>query len=155
MQPTIDEQHHDQDWGSVLDAAGLLPDTANSACTQRWTSAVPRKLRDVGILFLVFPSSAGAMSRSHPSKSSRARFLFRTALRRCSPASPPSPRFFMMSPADSDPNRSPSDDEKTIGAQHFEAALHELPPDPDAHLSEEERAAIVRKPVARCGHESH
>ncbi|KAK5138965.1 hypothetical protein LTR04_004025, partial [Oleoguttula sp. CCFEE 6159] len=49
-----------------------------------------------------------------------------------------------MSPADSDSGRSPSDYEKRFGASHFEAAAHEgLPPDPDAHLSEAERAALL------------
>lgn len=47
---------------------------------------------------------------------------------------------------DSDSGRSPSGDEKTIGVE--QGALEtrgdgELPPDPDAHLSPEERAAIV------------
>ena len=47
---------------------------------------------------------------------------------------------------DSDSRRSPSDDEQRLGAkeQVFETLGHGgLPPDPDAHLSVEERAAIV------------
>ena len=40
---------------------------------------------------------------------------------------------------DSDSGRSPSDDEKKIGGSPAD-----LPPDPDAGLSEEERAKIVR-----------
>ncbi|KAL2351613.1 retrograde regulation protein 2 [Cryomyces antarcticus] len=55
-----------------------------------------------------------------------------------------------MSPADSDSGRSPSDYEKRFGASHFEAAAHEgLPPDPDAHLSEAERAALDRALLRR------
>ncbi|MCJ1278900.1 hypothetical protein MMC21_006721 [Puttea exsequens] len=50
---------------------------------------------------------------------------------------------------DSDSGRSPSDDEKQVtgvGAGQFEkAVLDDLPPDPDAGLSEAERAAIDRK----------
>ncbi|KAL8899833.1 MAG: hypothetical protein Q9207_005999 [Kuettlingeria erythrocarpa] len=48
---------------------------------------------------------------------------------------------------DSDSGRSPSDDEKKVGivAGGLESLGHgELPPDPDAGLSEEERARIVR-----------
>ena len=48
---------------------------------------------------------------------------------------------------DSDSGRSPSDDEKNLGAKQggLESLGNgELPPDPDAHLSPEERAAIVR-----------
>ena len=47
---------------------------------------------------------------------------------------------------DSDSGRSPSDDEKNLGVKpgEFESLGHgELPPDPDVHLSPEERAAIV------------
>ena len=47
---------------------------------------------------------------------------------------------------DSDSGHSPSDDEKRVGVKHgdFETLGHgQLPPDPDAHLSPEERAAIV------------
>lgn len=47
---------------------------------------------------------------------------------------------------DSDSRRSPSDDEKRLSAKEgdFEALGHGgLPPDPDAHLSAEEKAAIV------------
>lgn len=47
---------------------------------------------------------------------------------------------------DSDSGHSPSDDEKKLGATQgeLESLGHgELPPDPDAHLSPEERAAIV------------
>jgi hypothetical protein len=45
---------------------------------------------------------------------------------------------------DSDSGRSPSDDEKAIGHGHFSNADgHDLPPDPDEHLSPEERAKIV------------
>ena len=50
--------------------------------------------------------------------------------------------------ADTDSGRSPSDDEKAIG--HVAYKDHELPPDPDAHLSPEEKAAIV----GRCYHPS-
>lgn len=48
---------------------------------------------------------------------------------------------------DSDSAHSPSDDEKKIGLTQgeFHTLGHgQLPPDPDAHLSLEERAAIVR-----------
>ena len=47
---------------------------------------------------------------------------------------------------DSDSGHSPSDDEKRLGVKpgEFETLGHgQLPPDPDAHLSPEERAAIV------------
>ena len=47
---------------------------------------------------------------------------------------------------DSDSGHSPSDDEKRVGVKpgEFETLGHgQLPPDPDAHLSLEERAAIV------------
>ena len=47
---------------------------------------------------------------------------------------------------DSDSGHSPSDDEKGVGVRQggFETLGHgQLPPDPDAHLSPEERAAIV------------
>lgn len=47
---------------------------------------------------------------------------------------------------DSDNGRSPSDDEKKLGVKQGELEYlghGELPPDPDAHLSPEERAAIV------------
>ena len=47
---------------------------------------------------------------------------------------------------DSDSALSPSDDEKRVGLKRgdFETLGHgQLPPDPDAHLSPEERAAIV------------
>ena len=47
---------------------------------------------------------------------------------------------------DSDSGHSPSDDEKRVGVGQgeFETLGHgQLPPDPDAHLSPEERAAIV------------
>ena len=47
---------------------------------------------------------------------------------------------------DSDSGHSPSDDEKRVGVKRgeFETLGHsQLPPDPDAHLSPEERAAIV------------
>ena len=47
---------------------------------------------------------------------------------------------------DNDSAHSPSDDEKTlrVGQGAFQNLGHgELPPDPDAHLSLEERAAIV------------
>ena len=47
---------------------------------------------------------------------------------------------------DSDSGHSPSDDEKKFGLSQggFETPGHgQLPPDPDAHLSPEERAAIV------------
>lgn len=50
-------------------------------------------------------------------------------------------------PVDSDSGHSPSDDEKKAGVgQGDSEALEDggLPPDPDAHLSPEERAAIVR-----------
>ena len=43
---------------------------------------------------------------------------------------------------DSDSNRSPSSEEKKIG--HVGPQEHGILPDPDAHLSEAERAAIVR-----------
>ncbi len=49
--------------------------------------------------------------------------------------------------SDSDSGRSPSDDEKHVGVEAgaFESAgKRDLPPDPDAGLSEEERAKIVR-----------
>jgi len=41
---------------------------------------------------------------------------------------------------DADSGRTPSDDEKTVGV---DGTYGELPPDPDAHLSDEERARIV------------
>ena len=41
---------------------------------------------------------------------------------------------------DADSGRTPSDDEKRVGV---DATYGELPPDPDAHLSNEERARIV------------
>lgn len=49
---------------------------------------------------------------------------------------------------ESDSGRQPSDEEKKVGldlhGQIEDAIAHDqLPPDPDAHLSEEERAAIV------------
>ena len=47
---------------------------------------------------------------------------------------------------DSDSGHSPSYDEKKVGVQQgeIETLGHgQLPPDPDAHLSPEERAAIV------------
>lgn len=42
-----------------------------------------------------------------------------------------------------------SGDEKAIGGgQLYDPALvHDLPPDPDAHMSAEEKAAIVRLPL--------
>lgn len=45
---------------------------------------------------------------------------------------------------DDDSAHSPSDDEKRVGATQgdFDTLAH-LPPDPDAHLSPEEKAAIV------------
>ncbi|KAL9631100.1 MAG: hypothetical protein Q9164_006076, partial [Protoblastenia rupestris] len=49
---------------------------------------------------------------------------------------------------DSDSNHSPSDDEKIVGVKpgEFESVGYgEIPPDPDAHLSEEERAKIDRR----------
>lgn len=46
--------------------------------------------------------------------------------------------------ADSDSGRSPSDDEKAIGHGHISHGDHDLPPDPDEHLSAEE-ALIVRQ----------
>lgn len=48
--------------------------------------------------------------------------------------------------ADSDSGHSPSDDEKKVGVEAgaFESlATHQLPPDPDAGLSDEEKARIV------------
>ncbi|CAF9908538.1 MAG: hypothetical protein ALECFALPRED_004668 [Alectoria fallacina] len=53
---------------------------------------------------------------------------------------------------DSDSRRSPSDDEKRLSAKEgdFEALGHGgLPPDPDAHLSAEEKAAIDSKLVRK------
>lgn len=50
---------------------------------------------------------------------------------------------------DSDSGHSPIDNEKHIGVKpgEFETLDRgELPPDPDSHLSEEERAAIVHPP---------
>ncbi len=47
---------------------------------------------------------------------------------------------------DNDSGHSPSDDDNRLGVKQggFETLGHgELPPDPDAHLSSEERAAIV------------
>lgn len=45
---------------------------------------------------------------------------------------------------DSDSGRSPSDDEKAIGHGHiYHAHGDEVPPDPDEHLSPEEKAKIV------------
>ena len=47
---------------------------------------------------------------------------------------------------DSDSGHSPSDDEKRVGGAQGEFETlggGQLPPDPDAHLSAEERAAIV------------
>ena len=49
---------------------------------------------------------------------------------------------------DSDSGRSPSDDEKAIGHGHISNAHgEELPPDPDEHLSPEEKAKIVSELV--------
>ena len=49
---------------------------------------------------------------------------------------------------DSDSGRSPSDDEKAIGHVHMSNAHgDELPPDPDEHLSPEEKAKIVSQVV--------
>jgi hypothetical protein len=45
--------------------------------------------------------------------------------------------------ADSDSGRSPSDDEKAIGHGHIAHPHADLPPDPDEHLSPEEKAKIV------------
>lgn len=45
-----------------------------------------------------------------------------------------------------------SDEEKRVGAEREDvgaAEHHDLPPDPDAGLSDEERAAIVRKTACR------
>ncbi len=53
-----------------------------------------------------------------------------------------------MKNIDSDSGHSPADDEKKLGMEHgeYETLGHDqLPPDPDAHLSPEERAAIDRK----------
>jgi hypothetical protein len=44
---------------------------------------------------------------------------------------------------DSDSGRSPSDDEKVVGTSKHLGHGEELPPDPDAGLSAEERAKIV------------
>lgn len=49
---------------------------------------------------------------------------------------------------DSDSGHSPIDDEKRVGVApggFEELGRHELPPDPDGHLSDAERAAIVRR----------
>lgn len=49
---------------------------------------------------------------------------------------------------DSDSGHSPSDDEKRIGVApggFEELGRHQLPPDPDGHLSDAERAHIVRR----------
>ena len=43
-------------------------------------------------------------------------------------------------------SHSPSDDEKNAGLKAGNVLDDGLPPDPDAHLSAEERAKIVRKP---------
>ena len=50
-----------------------------------------------------------------------------------------------------------SDDEKVLGVKQgeFESVGHgELPPDPDEHLSAEERAKIVYKPSMRLSKKS-
>jgi hypothetical protein len=44
--------------------------------------------------------------------------------------------------ADSDSGRSPSDDEKAIGRDKI-SRVDELPPDPDEHLTPEEKAEVV------------
>lgn len=50
---------------------------------------------------------------------------------------------------DSDSGRSPSDDEKVIGHGHVSNTHRgELPPDPDEHLSPEEKAKIVSQLIA-------
>jgi hypothetical protein len=46
--------------------------------------------------------------------------------------------------ADSDSGRSPSDDEKAIGRDKI-SGIDELPPDPDEHLTPEEKAEIVSR----------
>lgn len=55
---------------------------------------------------------------------------------------------------DSDSGHSPIDDEKRVGVApggFEELGRHELPPDPDGHLSDAERAAIVRRSSPACG----
>lgn len=59
---------------------------------------------------------------------------------------------------DSDSGHSPSDDEKRIGVPpggFEELGRDELPPDPDGHLSDAERARIVRRfPSGVAGEET-
>lgn len=45
-------------------------------------------------------------------------------------------------------SKSSGDEKAIVGGQLYDPALvHDLPPDPDAHLSAEEKAAIVRLPL--------
>ena len=52
----------------------------------------------------------------------------------------------LQEPVDADSGRTPSDDEKRVGVDN---TYGELPPDPDAGLSDDERARIVSRSRSR------